>query len=376
METKTKSICFATEVDLACLLKLPKGRAKGVVTFTTPERYQVIDRDPAVREVVAALKPHFVLGLHHNWHDHAFHYDPLFDFSMAGEGDLREANGADFPLLPMDACNFAPACFKPGIVDKFWDLLVVSRAVGFKGLGSSFEAIRALYDRGRNCRVLMICPVSPTADDVHEHSARSLRAAFEQLFTAEERKRVTLLTIDFDYPFPLDLPTLAHFYRSSRVFAHFAPDERRVRVAGYAWASGLAVVANAATGSLLPPQLQSPPNFFNASAVGFVGALEHALDSTEAAHADQLRTFVSETDTRDELRKQISRLCPECGAFEGEDGFLDGLDIRLGRHHGLATNGNRVPQTVSDFATTLFKLTQNSFQFSARDPEMGLVSTT
>ena len=43
-----------------------------------------------MRAAIEAIKDRYLIGLHHNWHDWEFRYDPLFDFSMAGEGDLRE----------------------------------------------------------------------------------------------------------------------------------------------------------------------------------------------------------------------------------------------------------------------------------------------
>ena len=72
---------------VACLLKVPSGTEKGVVTFTTQERDRFIRPFTVFRNAVESLKKGWVVGLHHNWHDHRFQYDPLFDFSMAGEGD-------------------------------------------------------------------------------------------------------------------------------------------------------------------------------------------------------------------------------------------------------------------------------------------------
>src|SRR5258708_25811112 len=120
---------------MACLIKAPDAAGKGCVTFTTPERDRLIKKDPRIRAAVEGVKERFLVGVHHNWHDHAFAYDSLFDFSMAGDGDLIERDGRPFARVPLDACNFAPACFVPRQqgTESFWDVLNASRAVFLKG---------------------------------------------------------------------------------------------------------------------------------------------------------------------------------------------------------------------------------------------------
>ncbi len=198
---------------MACLIKAPDGGGKGCVSFTTPERDQVINKDSDVRGAIESLKERYLIGLHHNWHDHAFVYDPLFDFSMAGDGDLIERDGRPFARIPLDACNFAPACFTPRQdgLEPFWDVLNVSRAVFFKGIPEFFQAIRTIYDRGRLIRVLHICPVPPPSKNGTHTNLLDIRQRYEAAFSPDERQLFTLLTMEWDYPFPLDLETLAFF---------------------------------------------------------------------------------------------------------------------------------------------------------------------
>ena len=92
---------------MACILKIPDNN-KGVVTFTTQERDKLIFQDKSIFESVMSLKKNYVVGLHHNWHDYHFNWNPLFDFSMAGLGDLGNSN---VPLVTLDACNFIPEYF-------------------------------------------------------------------------------------------------------------------------------------------------------------------------------------------------------------------------------------------------------------------------
>jgi glycosyltransferase involved in cell wall biosynthesis len=335
---------------MACLLKAPGEGSKGIVVFTTQERDHAIKVDPSLRATIETLKSRWLIGLHHNWHDHQFKRDALFDFSMAGEGDLM---GDPVPLVTVDACNFVPPEFRPG-GDPFWDVLYVTRAVFFKDLPRLLETIRALYDAGRSDRVLCVCAMPARVDPRDGSVIHDIEERYQRMFSAEERRLFTLWTLHRDYPFPLDLPTLAHLYRSSRVFVHFAIDERRCRVAAYAWAAGLPVVASEAVGSLLAPALRGPPVFYAVEdPAQFPARLAEALDAPRApdAHLAAAAQF-EPIAMQAELRRQLAAHFPEAGVET--DGFVfAGLGIRLGRHHGMSTGPNRVEMTVAELADLL-----------------------
>jgi hypothetical protein len=360
---------------MACLIRPPAGGARGCVSFTTPERDQVIYRHPEARQAVERLRERFLLGLHHNWHDHGFAYDPLFDFSMAGDGDLVEKDSRPFPRVALDACNFAPPCFCRGTGERFWDVLNVSRAVAFKGLPEFLAAIRAIYDRGRLIRVLQVCPVPPAAAD--GSTLHDIRDRFESMFSAVERQSFTLLTMPFDYPFPLDLETLAFLYRSSRVYAHAAPQERRCRTAAYAWASGLPVVARDNVASIVPPALRRPPFWFayerdETMADAILAALDAACEDGDW---DDVASEFQAEGSVDRLAAFLDGLAVEQGGAASPAPIVaNGLDLRLGRHHGLAVGMNRVPQTVVAFCDSLCRLSDTELGELARcrDPELAL----
>jgi glycosyltransferase involved in cell wall biosynthesis len=342
---------------MACIVKVPTPEAPGVLVFTTQERDNAILGDGALAARVAALKPRWLIGLHHNWHDHAFIRNELFDFSMAGEDDLRGSSGDAFPLVPLDACNFVPAFFNASTTaDKFWDLLYIARPVFFKGFPMFLDTVRALYDGGQELRVLCVAPMPPYRRRDRRTVIYDVAARYQRMFTAEERHRFTLLTIETDYPFPLDVETLAHLYRSSRVFAHFAPDERRCRVAAYAWATGMPVVGTAAVGSLLPVSVRRTPFFREAAdppsfAREILAALADARSQPDFA---PVHAVVCEDQTRTSLKQSLERLSGDrFGAAPAESYALQRLDLRLGRHHGLSSGGNRVASSVAHLVSLL-----------------------
>jgi glycosyltransferase involved in cell wall biosynthesis len=335
---------------MACLLLAPQASRRGAVSFTTGERDDLILRYPDLLRAVEGLKSRYVVGLHHNWHDNQFRYNPLFDFHLAGTEDLTPLPGTPAPpLVPLDACNFVPPFFAPTGEEKFWDVLFVARAVFFKGCPEFFRAIRALYDQGHALRVLFLCPVPPTGD-------AGLRKLYESLFSQAERQRFTFLTMPFDYPFPLDMQTLAHFYGASRIFVHSAPDERRCRVAAYAWAMEMPVVGMACIGSILSPELRKPPYFFEISDYPeFPDAILKALE-TSGKSDGAARAEVATTEAIVTLRRSIETLFGKQTIsplpFSSSE-----LDIRMGRHHGLAFGKNRIEQDIGAFIGQLQSLT-------------------
>ncbi len=365
---------FAYRLSIvACILKLPGTHGKGVVTFTTQERDLFILPDRRLQDRIERLKSAWLVGLHHNWHDWSFRYNPLFDFSMAGEDDLRVSGGKEVPLVPMDACNFIPPCFmRRNEGEKFWDILYVARAVFFKKIPEFLQIIRRLYDNGHPLRVLFLCPIPPYDRKSRKTSYRDIRREFEALFTPEERHRFTLITFEADYPFPLDLETLAHFYRSSKVFVHAPDDERRCRVASYAWAAGLPVVGMDCVGSLLPSELRRPPIFYRAeSHARFDEAILAALGvpSESSSAREEATLFFSPEESLRKLLLHLRAQMERTGAaWEESSLFVEKLDIRLGRHHADMTGPNHLRPGIAAFLDLLEDRSQWA-SLSGPDPE-------
>jgi len=324
---------------------------------------------------MASMKENWVVGLHHNWHDHSLLYNPLFDFHMAGEEDLKEVNGREIPLIPMDACNFVPECFQPSSTARFWDILYIARAVYFKKIPDFFDCVRELYDRGHRHRILFLCPVPPYRWSERKTVFYNIHKVYDRMFSEEEKDRFTLLTLNYRYPFPFDLETLAYFYRSSRIFVHFADDERRCRVAAYAWCSGIPVVGMACIGSLLPPPLRREPFFFEVRDMGrFHERIEEALSSvrTPSLNFDEVRNCLGERSTKAVFRDHLKRLF-ERRQLEFEDGYLllSNLDRRLGRHMNFGNDRNVVPLSMEDFLSILKEGEERLGALrNCQDPEM------
>jgi len=364
---------------MACLIIPPLGTQKGCVSFTTPERDLVMRKDAATLAAIEAVKSRYFVGLHHNWHDFDFVYDPIFDFSMAGDGDLVARDGKPFPRLALDCCNFAPeAFFAPRNPDPFWDVINVTRDAYFKGQTEFYHAIRALYDRGEYIRVLHLCPVP--RPNQGEDPAPALRRLHESLFSQKERRLFTLMTMDWDHPFPLDLESLAFFYRSSRVFLHTAPDERRCRIASYSWANRMPVVARENVASILPRQFHKPPFYFGYDRDEDLPdtILAAVRNSHESPDWDAVAENFRPQKAAERLSEFLSAFAASLGqAISPLPINLRHLDFRLGRHHIASDNDpNRLSQTVKEFCEQLLSRSDDELAAISRMdyPEDGLAA--
>jgi hypothetical protein len=341
---------------MACLIKLPEGASKGTVTFTTVE-WRLMKSDSGLLNRLQQLRSKYVLGLHFNWHDYEFAPPKEFDFFMAGPEDLKPVVDTPYRLIPMDACNFTPQAYRPfPAEEKFWDVLAVGNPVFFKRPEVVLQTIRRLFDATEKpLRVLFICPI-PRHRLLDEDTVfYDVRKYYESLFSAEERSRFTLLTTTFNSPNPFDRNTLSVFFRNSRVFLHCPTEERRCRIAAYAWCAGLPVVAYESVASIVPPALRGEPGYYRVQTdADYVPQLLKAIDRAEDYDAARYQDELSETRTIGTLGVALRATYAALGIpFEG-DLLTANLDRRLGWHHqGLGGASNGVDQRLEAFMSVL-----------------------
>ncbi|MGN6580962.1 MAG: hypothetical protein ACTHJ1_13385 [Bordetella sp.] len=344
---------------MACLLKLPLSSSKGVVTFTTQEWRRIQSSSDLLQEL-AKLRDIYVIGLHFNWHDYQFSPPPQFDFFMAGEEDLRPIDDKPYRLLSMDACNFTPSAYFPaGAESKFWDVLIVGNPVFFKRPEIALRTIRDLFDKSEKpLRVLYICPIPEHRFFDEATVLYGIREYYEALFTIEERTRFTLLTTNFDSPNPFDRTTLSVFFRNSKVFLHCATEERRCRIAAYAWCAGLPVVAYPSVASILPQALRQSPGYYAVTDDNqYADALINALTNASSFDAGAYHEELSEIKTTAKLELKLADIFLDLNIpFEGSL-LSQNLDRRLGWHHqGIGGVANGLQQSLQEFMITISTL--------------------
>lgn len=330
---------------MACIIKIP-DKSKGVITFTTQERDKLIYQDKSLYEKILHLKSSYVVGLHHNWHDYYFSWNRLFDFSMAGPGDLGKS---EVPLVTLDACNFIPTSFHSSRGEKYWDILYVTRAVYFKRVEVFFRTVKEIYNTGKRPRVLLLCCIPP-----EDATPKNVVEDYMKIFTQEERKYFTLLPLTHDYPFCLDPSTVGYLYRSSKIFTHFANDERRCRVVANAAATQMPIVCMSDPASIIPQHLRESPYLYHVNNDDeFLPQILRALDEFDNERdLSEIAKYFSVEHTALEMKKQLVRFLGVPTESMLDESFnFNNLDIRLGRHHSISYGPNKVDMSLNDLIT-------------------------
>jgi len=347
---------------MACILKIPSKKQKGIVTFTSQELLRFINKDKSIQEQISKIKDRWVVGIHHNWHNFKFRHNPLFDFDMAGDTDLIEVNNRSFLHIPIECTHFSPEFFHFSQNDKMWDILYVGRAINFKKIPEFLNIIRKLYDNGKMYRVLFISPISKDCrknPDLHGNFCK-IQDMYLKMFNAKERKLFNLITIDYDYPFPFDIETLSHFYKSSRIFVFTSDDERRPRTVSYAMASGMPTVLMESVASLLPKSKQQKPLVYLANSFEeYPTLIEEAISyaTTDEYSKESMIDGINEFDTTYNLNRLNDIFLKEfdIDLFEEDNKYnaLYELDIRLARHYGFGENSNSIGWSLQSFLNYL-----------------------
>ena len=175
----------------------------------------------------------------------------------------------------------------------------------------------------------------------------------------------------------MDMETLGFFYRSSKIFVHSADDERRCRVAGYAWSSGLPVVAMSCVGSLLPSHSRKEPYFYSVSDYAFFpDQIEKALNELEKSNSPNaaLDEFIQD-NAINKLVFCLHNYFTDLPILS-ENYYTKNLDLRLGRSYGASIGPNRIGDNFIGFLDYLINQ-RNNFNPTIKlldDPEKAIAN--
>lgn len=351
---------------MACLIKLPVEGCRGVLSFTTGEE-AVLARESRLRDLYTSLRERFVTCLHYNHYLHAPGLE--FDLHLGDEGDITPELFGRVRHAPLTACNFAGSYFSPAEnIQKYWDILFIGRLIDYKGIPQFFDAIRDVYNKKKLLRVLMLCPSN---DEV---AARAAKKMFDAYFTSKEQEYFNLVFLRENFPYFFDRETLAFFYRSSRIFVQASAVERRGRVAGYAWSSGLPVVGGSNIAEGLPPELRHEPAFWSVNkdnslssriivAHVFSGLAQNRLDQRVIDHFSVRGSIPVFKNAIKEILKM------ESGSSLNDMNLSD-LDMRLARNHDDKIAG----LNLVGFMKHLLEIKPGDWFVNSLDPELELIS--
>lgn len=341
---------------MACILKIPDGENKGVISFTTVERDRIIYRNQNIQNQIKNLKDRWSIGLHHNYYDHNFKYDSLFDFSMVQNDLLIQTKDKrnDFPKVYSHTLNFTPQIFHPTKNEKYWDILHVSRAQKTKGIEEFFKVVKKLFDKGYYYKTLLICSIPEKGDFSNKNLVHNTRELYDEIFTKNEQEYFTYLSLDYNPPYPLSIDVISHFYKNSKILLNSGGDERHGRVNAYAWACGMPVVALERMEEHLPENLVKEPIIYSSDKYSdfpelVIKALGYVDDDYNIKDFEEVINFSSETYNSEKIIKNLQPFYSNTDKTSDSKYFnLNNLDKRIARHHGFGASTNGVHWSLQE----------------------------
>lgn len=221
---------------MACILKKPNKSSKGVITFTNIEYFSQIKQNKKIIQLIRKMKKDWIVCYHPNWQDLSFYNDGLFDAVISNKESFNFSDNSVKKILIDTASNrMAPAHFKLS-QDKKWDFCHVSRYQKSKNISGFFRVIKSSFKIKNDLTGILIISVK------NKKEVQKIRKEYNKLFSKEEKQNFELITLTYNFPFPLSKKVLAHLYTHSKVTLNTHLNEPHGRVVGYALACGLPVV--------------------------------------------------------------------------------------------------------------------------------------
>ena len=357
---------------MACILKKP-GASKGIITFTTREW----DRIPYLKSILenktilSKIKKDWIIGLHANWQNDKF--QQCFDFGLGRKGWF--AGCPNDKLIEVDASCFCTSEFYPGSYEnKFWDIIGAGKTHGTRSLIPFLHVIRKIYNTGYFPRVILLAGIPEKPCD--------LLSTYKNMFNHFERGRFNLIDIKYNYPFPWDYETLAHYIRQSKIF--LGPETHGLPCRTYTCAigSGLPFVSPPWIIPIVPKNLlNKPAHYFGSNVDQLAKQCIDALSSytPETQNNIYIKNSVDWLNFNNAMTRLKQGLTPLLGttfeSLDSEEMNLNNLHIRIARHSsrniGLGDNGTDITikqiihilQTPSDY---------NKIDMSSDDVELSL----
>ncbi|MDF2529168.1 MAG: hypothetical protein K0Q57_48 [Gammaproteobacteria bacterium] len=226
---------------MAFILKEPCETSKGIVVFTHKELRCLQVKNSLFTKLYQEIKQHYFIAVH--WGHYCLYKqaNPIIDFHLAGPGTLKFEKGVHEYHILLCSRNFIPDVFKPMHIEKFWDVINISRASKLKKLEDFLQVIRKAYDKGRLLKVLLVMPALKSS---HPDAYSNLYQQYQTLFNEHEKEYFTFMWLNEQCEmFPLPRQTLAYFINASKVFALFSEKEGESRVIAEALMCGVPVLA-------------------------------------------------------------------------------------------------------------------------------------
>jgi hypothetical protein len=345
---------------LACILKLPTEKSKGVISFTNLEYFYQIKNIRHTKEIINKIKDNWIICYHPNWEDKKFQANCIFDAVICHKLQFNFTDkNCKIPIIDTASPRMAPFYFKIH-ENKTWDFFHVSRYEPRKNIEGFFKIIKSALKLRQNLNGILLI-------SVELKELKKIRKLYNYYFTDRERENFELITLSYDLPFPLSKKILAHFYNASKVTLNTHLKEPGGRVVGYALAAGLPVVGFTDLTRMVPKELRKEPLFFTTDNQNELpNLLIKSINYVDLEYDKELHKKTSNKFSEIEQSVFLKNELVAKFNLDNDGWFLDNLDLRLSAHLLNIKSNNTHRQSVLNILHYLLYIKRNlSFLYSA-----------
>lgn len=353
---------------MACIIKLPEKKNKGVVSITNIELKKIKNL-----ELIKELKKKWILLYHPNYYDYNFYNKKIFDGFLAWKDTFNVIDEKKDKVFDLTCHNFAPKHFK-FTRDKMYDFVGLSKLQTSDGNPKYVLEFLKLIKETMKLKKDLTGVLIISVPGLRPFKTNNIRNIYNKMFTNEEKKKFEFITLDYDFPQALSTKTISMFYKNSKIHINTHPKERHGRAQTYALACGLPIVGFKNLSFLVPKNFRKKPyyfisNEFNELPKKIIKALRYVDKNYKLTQHQFLgKYFTSELSLKILKKKLIKKF----NLNNKKWNFKDDWDIRLAKHHIGHSTKNTYHQTIEEFMEKLLNLESLNFFDEAEDDIMVL----
>lgn len=219
-------------------MKEPKGKSKGILTFTHKERWVFDGSTHVLDALIDRAHERYFFLMHWGHYAKNEMSDARIDMHLASPGTVSFASDHPVRQLPLSSRNFLPSIFSPTDYDPFIDILTIGRPSPIKGLDEFLVTAKHVLDVRPETTILMLVPNN------QRWTWRTLKSDYHRILEPHHQRQVHLVSPELvGNLFPLPPRAVAMFYHASRMFALFSHQEGQSKVVHEALLCGLPILA-------------------------------------------------------------------------------------------------------------------------------------
>ena len=130
---------------MACILKLPTEKSKGVISFTSIEYLFQIYKINHTKELIKQIKNDWIICYHPNWEDKKFQATNIFDIIISNKSSFAfktDNKSLITPIIDTGSNRMSSFHFKIQ-KEKNWDFFHVSRYEPRKNIEGFFKVVKS-----------------------------------------------------------------------------------------------------------------------------------------------------------------------------------------------------------------------------------------